>query len=84
MVFLMDLLDRVEALARLACPAGCCFACLAGILAAMQKDVREAADILVVVPGGFKIDHGICRSCSRHAEVFCMTASSPTVETVEP
>jgi hypothetical protein len=80
MVFLVDLLDRLEALARLACPAGCCLACLAGILGAMQKDVREAADILVVVPGGFEIERGICRACSRRAELFCMTASSLNVE----
>jgi hypothetical protein len=46
----------------------CCFPCLADIFAAIQRHVREAADILVVVPGGFKIEQGIFRSCSRGAD----------------
>jgi hypothetical protein len=70
---LLGLLDRLEALSRLSCPAGCCFVCLAGILGAVQKEVRQAAEILVVVPGGFKIEQGSCRSCSRRSEIFCMT-----------
>jgi hypothetical protein len=74
---LVELIDRLEMLARLACPAGSCFDCLARVLDAMHKDVREAAQILMVAPGGFKVERGVCQVCSRHAEIFCM-AASPT------
>jgi hypothetical protein len=75
MASLVDLIDRLEMLARLACPAGCCFDCLARLLDAMHKEVLDAAQVLMVAPGGFKVEQGVCRVCSRSAEVFCMTAS---------
>jgi hypothetical protein len=64
------LLIRVETVVREAIPLGHCFRCPAGLLAVTEKQVRDAAKVLMVPAGRFTVEHGTCEACSDHADVF--------------
>jgi hypothetical protein len=65
-----DLLNRLEKVVREASPLGYCFRCLAGLLAVTEKQVRDAAQVLMVPAGRFMVPHEICKACSDHTDVF--------------
>jgi hypothetical protein len=61
---------RLEKVVRETSPLGYCFRCLAGLLTVSEKEVRDAAQVLMVPAGRFMVQHGICKACSDHADVF--------------